>query len=256
MSENLKGLFNGSNEDAATNGGARSLAGTARLTTVATEIANDVLKTAEANFDDYQLEIAASKHDHGVMDTLVNRAYDLTAVDVSFLKELSENVQLGMLKSQQSKRSRCKSKPMTMVNYRSMMTAAIAEHLLRQALGKDKTAASTRRVAGSIEFTAEELAEISVDQERVRREIRNIQSKKSIYKSKDDFSESDEYWQRLLVAEEQLKNVRTTPVKDDTKDKLTALLEGQNFDSLKAADAKALLKQIASITGSTPAVEE
>ena len=253
MSENLKGLFNGSNEDAATSG-ARSLAGTAHLTNLAMDISNVVLKTAEADFENYRELIAASKVDHNAMDQLISTAFDLSTVDISFLKELDEDVLIGMMKSQQSKRSRSKSKLMTMDNYRTMMVGAIGEQLIRMTLGKEKGRTS-RRASGSIDFTVEELAEIGADQERVRREIRNIQSKKSIYKAKDTFSEDDEQWQRLLIAEEQLKAMRTAPVKDDTKSKLNELLGSYDLNSLKAADAKELLKQVAALTG-VVAVEE
>ena len=160
-----------------------------------------------------------------------------------------------MLKSQQSKRSRAKSKAMTMDNYKSMMAGAIAENLIRQATGKVKSAGGARRMSGSVDFTAEQLEELRADQEKLKKELRNVQSKKSIMKSKADFSEDDDRWQALLVAEEQLKSIRvstghTQVVKvDETKEKLAEVLADVDPSSLKAGDSKALLAQIKELLG-------
>lgn len=74
-------------------------------------------------------------------------------------------------------------------------------------------------------------------------------------KSKADFSEEDERWQALLVAEEQLKSIRvstgrTQVVKvDETKEKLAEVLADVDTNSLKAGDSKALLAQIKELLG-------
>ena len=245
MSKELLNLFSEQeNQKTATN--ARSLAGTAQLTSLASTIANDILKTANDNFEEYKELIAKSKSDHSAMDELIAKAYDLTTADVEFLKELDEATLDGMLKSQQSKRSRAKSKVMTMDNYRTMMIGAIAENLIRLVTGKKKSAGGNRRSAGKVEYSAEELAALQADQEKLRKEIRNVQSKKSIMKSKEGFSEEDERWLALLAAEEQLKALRKdtrTVVVDETKEKLAAMLDGVEINNLKAADAKDLLAQ-------------
>lgn len=245
MSKELLNLFSEQkNQETATN--ARSLAGTAQLTSLASTIANDILKTANDNFEEYKELIAKSKSDHGAMDELIAKAYNLADADVEFLRELDEATLDGMLKSQQSKRSRAKSKVMTIDNYRTMMIGAIAENLIRLVTGKKKTAGGNRREAGKVEYSAEELAALQADQEKLRKEIRNVQSKKSIMKSKEGFSEEDERWLALLAAEEQLKALRKdtrTVVVDETKEKLAAMFDGIEVNSLKAAEAKDLLAQ-------------
>lgn len=110
-------------------------------------------------------------------------------------------------------------------------------------------------MSGSVDFSAEQLEALREDQERLKKEIRNIQSKKSIMKSKADFSEDDERWQALLVAEEQLKSVRvstggTKVVKvDETKEKLAEMLSDLDPSHLKAADSKEMLARIKELLG-------
>jgi hypothetical protein len=229
---------------------ARTLAGTAQLTAVANELVAECIKKLNDNLEEYREDFEASKHDHSAMDALLAKLIDYDTVDVEFIKELEEATVDGMLKSQQSKRSRAKSKVMTLDNYKNMMAGAIAENLIRKATGKVKSAGGARRMSGSIDFTAEQLEELKNDQDRLRKEIRNIQSKKSIMKSKADFSEEDPRWQALLTAEEQLKAIRvstgrTQVVKvDETKDALTKTLAEVDIEHLKAADSKELLAKI------------
>ena len=256
MSNELNNLFstNQSSESAAN---ARSLAGTAQLTNLSATIAGSVLQAVNDNFEQYKELVATSKHEHDSMDKVITAAYDLNTVDVEFLKALDEATLDLMLKSQQSKRSRSKGKVMTMDNYKSMMIGAIAENLIRIASGKSKSAGGSRRLTGTLEYTAEQLDELNNDQEKLRKEIRNVQSKKSIMKSKEGFSEADDRWQQLLVAEEQLKGLRSdtktiveTIVVDDTKNALTELLSGvdvNNISAMKNADVKKLLAAAAAL---------
>lgn len=247
-------MFNATETNEAT-ANARSLAGTAQLTAVANELVAECIKKLNDNLDEYREDFEASKHDHNAMDKLLAKLIDFDTVDVEFIKELDETTVDGMLKSQQSKRSRTKSKAMTMDNYKSMMTGAIAENLIRKATGKAKSAGGARRMSGSVDFTAEQLEELREDQERLKKELRNVQSKKSIMKSKADFSEEDERWQALLVAEEQLKSIRvatggTKVVKvDETKEKLAEVLADVDPNSLKAADSKEMLARIKELLG-------
>lgn len=249
MSEKLSSMFE-ANEAQEVTAGARSLAGTAQLTTLASAVANEVIKKIDADLESYREKFDASKSDHNAMDTLITELYALTTVDVQFIKELDEDTVESMLKSQQSKRSRAKSKVMTLDNYKSMMTGAVAELLLRLATGKAKSATGIRRRAGSVEFTTEELETLKEDQEAVRRELRNVQSKKSIMKTKADFNEESERWQQLLVAEEQLKGIRisSSTVKtirvDETKDALLAEIGDTALEDLKPAEAKKLLQKV------------
>lgn len=230
--------------------GSRGLAGTAQLTALSSEIAQAIITIVNDNYDEYKELMPASRTDNNAMDKLIAKAYDLSTADVGFLQELSEEVTTGMLKSQQSKRSRSKSKVMTMDNYRTMMTAAVAENLIRLATGKDKASSGSRRLSGSVEYTEEQLLEYQVNQELLKKELRNVQSKKSIMKSKADFDETDDRWKALLVAEMQLKERRVTTGAvhvvqvDKTKDALSTMLEDIDVNNLKASDSKDLLEQI------------
>ncbi len=226
----------------------RELSGTAQLTSIASNLAAEILRTMNDDIDMYADSIRASQKDNNAMDKLIESVHPLADVDVEFLKELSDETIDGMLKSQQSKRSRCKAKAMTMDNYKALMTGAIAENLIRMATGKEKHAGGARRMSGSVDYTIEQLEQFAEDQELLRKEIRNVQSKKSIMKSKADFDESDERYQALLKAEQQLKDMRISGASivevDTTKNALTDLLAGMDLHNIKAADAKELLRQI------------
>jgi len=244
MNKNLANLFKEANGHNMTTN-ARGLEGTAQLNSVASGIVDAVLRHIDEHADKLAELVAESQRSHDAMDKLISECYELETVNIDFLKKLDEKTLEGMLKSQQSKRSRAKSKTMTLDNYRNMMMGAVAEGLIRLALGKEKTAGRARLV-GDIEYTDEQLEELRNDQDKLRKEIRNIQSKKSIMKSKEGFSEDDERWKKLLEAEEKLKALRI-PVKgvavDTTKRKLAEMLDGIDLNKLKVADAKKLLQQ-------------
>ena len=254
MTNNINEMFNTvENNETTTN--ARSLAGTAQLTSVANTLVADCMAKLSEQLDDYKELFMESQKDHNAMDKLLAMLIDFDVIDVEFISSLDEQTIDGMLKSQQSKRSRAKNKLMTMDNYKNMMAGAIAENLIRKATGKVKMATGIRRAAGSLEFTEEELEQLKEDQERLKKEIRNIQSKKSIMKSKEDFTEEDEHWKKLLEVEEQLKSLRvstraTRVVKvDETKEKLASAFADVDLEHIKAADSKALLAQIKEMLG-------
>lgn len=246
----ISDLFANVNETATLSN--RGLTGTAQLTSLAGSIAATILTTMNGNIDEYVDDIRKSQADNNAMDALIERVNPLDEVDVEFLKELDDDTIEGMLKSQQSKRSRCKSKAMTMDNYKALMTGAIAENLIRLATGKEKHAGGARRLAGTVDYTTEELQMLKEDQEKLKREIRNVQSKKSIMKSKADFDENDERYLSLLKAEQQLKDMRVGTGAivevDTTKNALSDLLAGKDLHNMKAADAKELLEQITALT--------
>lgn len=251
----ITNLFAESSNTATTNG--RGLAGTAQLTAIASDLASKAIRTMNENVDEYKEQLVASQHDNKAMDDLLETLAVYDDVDTEFITQLEETTIDGMLKSQQSKRSRAKSKAMTMDNYKSLMTAAIAENLIRKATGKVKNGVGVRRGAGSVTFTEEYLEQLKEDQDKLKKELRNVQSKKSIMKSKADFDPESERWQELLVAEEQLKSIRvstrgTTRVVevDTTKKELEEAFDGINLEDIshmKAADSKALLEKLAGL---------
>ena len=246
----LKDLFASSNN---TNQGvtnrSNQLSSTAELTRISADIAREILRQAEADTEKYQTKIVESMQSHNAMDALINEIYDLTTVNIEFLKAESEEVLDRMIKSQQSKRSRAKSKEMTLENYLTMLTGAVAENLLRIAANKPKSAGGGGARRGTVRYTDEELEMLANDPEALKKAIRNIQSKKSIYKAKADFDPESERWKELLAVEEQLKAIRDGQSAEAEKAiEKTQLLEEMlatvDPNDLKATDAKEMLNSI------------
>lgn len=244
---NLKGLFV-AEDNQKVGANANQLSKTAQLTNLSTEIARDVLKTAEADLEKYQAMILESQQSHDAMDKLINDCYNLEEVDVEFLKTEDAETLDRMIKSQQSKRSRAKSKEMTVENYLTMMTGAVAENLLRIAANKPKQSGGGGRRA-QVRYTEEELEELANDPEALTRAIRNVQSKKSIYKSKAEFDPESDRWKELLEVEAELKAIRDGRNAEAEKavektSQLEEMLATVDTKDLKAADAKAMLDNI------------
>ena len=245
----LKDLFANSNTNQNVSNRGNQLGSTANLTRISTDIAREILKRAEADAEKYQAKIVESQKSHDVMDQLINEIYDLTTVDIEFLKAESEEVLDRMIKSQQSKRSRAKSREMTLDNYITMLTGAVAENLLRIAANKPKTAGGGGTRRKTVTYSEEELEAFKNDPEALRKALRNVQSKKSIYKSKADFDPESERWQELLKTEEQLKAIRDGQTIEAEKaiektNQLEEMLATVDLNNLKAADAKNMLENI------------
>jgi hypothetical protein len=203
----------------------------------------------EADIENYKPRIQESFTDSKALDNLIDELGEINPDDAQFLAELDASTVDSMLKSQQSKRSRSKSKAPTLENYRTLMTAAIAENIIRMVIGKPKSSGGYHGGGNTVDYTIEQLEMFGADQDALRKEIRNIQSKKSIMKSKADFDESDERWLSLLKAEQQLKDLRvgatTTYVEvDRTKDALLEMFAETDISKLKADEARELLEAI------------
>ena len=245
----LTDLFATNTNQKTSRGGGSQLSGTAELTRISADIAREILKIAEADAEKYQTKIIESQKSHDAMDALIKEIYDLKQVDIEFLKAESEEVIDRMIKSQQSKRSRAKSKEMTFENYLAMLTGAVAENLLRIAANKPKSAGGGGVRRSSARYSEEELEAFKHDPEALKRAIRNVQSKKSIYKAKADFDETSEKWQELLEVEAQLKAIRDGQSAEaekaiETTNQLSEMLATIDTSSLKAADAKDMLESI------------
>lgn len=232
----------------------RGLPGTAELTALSNQYARHIIEAMDANAAEYTDRIQLSTVDSATLDDLIIELIpEDYAEQAKFLVDLSESNIDSLLKSQQSKRSRTKGKQMTMDNYQTLMSAAVAEFLIRKVTNRTKSAGLGVTRAGIIEYTAEQLEMLRADQERLRKEIRNLQSKKSLMRSKADLDENDARWVALLKAEQQLKDLRVTPdarfvAVDKTKDELQTMFEGVDIEKLKSADAHALLERIAALT--------
>lgn len=231
-------------------GGQNQLDHTPRLTSIATEIANSIIATINANPAHYEAKVTASQSDHGFMDDLIHECYLMDKVDLTFLKDVNEEEFDKMIRSQQSKRSRAKGKTMTLENYKTMLIGGVAENLLRKASGKDKSSGGGTAM-GDIGYSDEEMEKLAADPEELKKAIRNVQSKKSIMKSKQGFSEQDIRWKQLLVAEAQLKALRDSGAKAvseeaakalEVQDKVAEeLVDAENLDP---EEAKALLLKV------------
>lgn len=240
------------NNTTTTNGGSNQLVLTAKLTSTASQIANEILSQIMSD-EQYADQIRASQTNHADMDKLIMEINNLEEVDVQFIKDEDEETIVRALKSQQSKRSRSKSKAMTVENYTAMMTAAIAENLLRKATGKLKGSAGGSSNSADPRFTDEELQQLAGNPADLTKAIRNVQSKKSIAKSKIDFDPESDRWNQLLEAEAQLKDLRNT-LNGMQSEKTKEIMENQqaaqellsdiNPKDLKADEAKDMVAKL------------
>lgn len=246
--ENLQEMFAKANENKQTAG--RGLQRTAELTTLATKISHEILRDILQN-DEMRDEIVSSQKSNDVLDNIINDHYEFSdehelLIDVP-IDELEK-----MLKSQQSKRSRAKSMPMTLENYTNMMTAAVAERLIRTAGNLPKGAYNGVARRSTVGYSEEELIAFMNDQESLGKAIRNIQSKKSIMKSKANFNEESEAWLQLLEVEGQLKELRDDKaVSNNLKSKAAKadevedlLKQAGDVNNLSETDSKSLLDRI------------
>ena len=240
---NLKELFvnnnNNTNQGVTNRGNQHNK--TAALTMISANIAEKILKIVNTNVEKYQTIIVESMQSHDAMNNLINEIYDLATVDIDFLKAESEEILNKMIKSQQSRRSRAKGRAMTLENYIAMLTGAVAENLLRLAANKPKTAGGGAR--RSTAYSEEELEMFKHNPEALKRAIRNVQSKKSIARSKSDFDPDSDKWKELLETEAQLKALRDGQSAEKTN-QIKEMLATVDFKDLKSTDAKELLASI------------
>lgn len=228
-----------------------------KLTYAATQLAREAFEIISADEENYADRIVLSKTDGTTLDTLLKEVVAIPDMPDLFagLDPIDLN---NMLKSQQSKRSRCKSAAMTMDNYKKLMTAAIAELIIRGELGTEKSDRKTGVRKPSRELTTEYVESLADNQEELKRELRNVQSKKSILKKKGNIEEGEanyDTWQKLCEDEALLKSKRIGAVPqvakvveiNVTKDAVTGLLKDVDITKLKAGDSKELLAKIAEL---------
>src|SRR5690606_22068985 len=96
---NLKGLFANNNNSMEVSSRSNQLSSTAELTRISTEIAREILKRAEADPEKFADKIVESQRSHDAMDVLIKETYNLTTVNIDFLKNESEEVIDRMIKS-------------------------------------------------------------------------------------------------------------------------------------------------------------
>lgn len=229
-------------------GGMNQLGNTSQLTHMSNGIASKVLATVNSDMERFEAKVRASQKSHDAMDDLIDECYNLSDVDVSFLANEEEDELDKMIRSQQSKRSRAKSKVMNLENYKTMMVGAIAENLLRLVAKKPKSTGGSS-MGDNIGYTDEDLLRLAEFPEELKKAIRNVQSKKSIAKSKADHDENGVRWQQLLIAEKALKEIRdssNTAMNEETRRAIEAaqMLEEVDTEELTIDDARMLLDKM------------
>lgn len=242
---NLNNLFTAEEKETK---GKRALSGTAEMTANAEVVVNSILEALSNDYDSHAETFEQSKVDAYAMDMLISEfTNNFEDVEVDFLDKYDEDELKAMLKSQQSKRSRAKSKDMTMDNYKAMMNAAVCELMIRTFTGKAKTRVAGR---GSNMYTSEFLKSMAEDQHELRRELRNVQSKMCIFRKKhpEDYNEHDEY-KELEKVENTLKDMRTPIEGHRVKmSDVTAALD-VDVNELELEDAKQLIAELQKLTG-------
>lgn len=228
---------------------------TGHLTAHASRLADNITQVLTADPEQWRNKVLASQKSHDAMDDLINEIVELREESYDYLQGLDEEELEKMLRSQQSKRSRAKSKTMTFENYRTMMIGAIAENILRLVANKPKSAGGYSEY-GDVSLSEEQVEELLNDPEKLKKAIRNVQSKKSIMRSKAGFSEDDPRFQQLLAVEAELKSIRdqgTEELNEKAKQALEAqelaeqMLASIDTEDLSGEDAKNLLNSIKEI---------
>lgn len=237
MTNKLNGMF----AEASVTKGKKALSGTAELMKAADKVVSQIMDELSNDFDANAELFENSKSEVGSLDELINKfTNNFEDVDVDFLDKYDDAELKQMMKSQQSKRSRAKSKDMTMDNYTSMMNAAVSEFMIRKATGKSKTRTIGR---GLDMYTIEYIESLGEDQHDLRREIRNVQSKICIYKKNhEDYEDHDDY-KELLRIEGMLKDMRT-PIEGRTKMADVAQELKVDLNGLAPEEALALLTKL------------
>lgn len=215
----------------------------ATVTEDALKIAASIIKKVSKQPEQFQEAILASMKSNDAMDTLIYNVHPMTEEQAQFLNALSEDELDRMLKSQQSKRSRLKKMVMTQENYQKLMSAGVAEIIIRLAMGKKKTPVTR----GGDNFISEKEAdELAADQVVLRKAIRNVQSKKSIMRTRSDFDPESEAWQTLLDAEYKLKARRiggyTTGTQCD--EKVKNIIGQRDVNTLSADEMRDILSKL------------
>ncbi|MMZ45681.1 hypothetical protein D3C75_232700 [compost metagenome] len=254
--------------EAASNRG-HQLSKTATLTQQGTLAMKDIMRKIAAvdstneDFERFSALVGASQTNHDAMDDLIGELYDFSKLNYDYLKELDEEELEKMLRSQQSKRSRAKSKHMDQQNYQNMMVAAVAETIVRLAANKPKNSGGA--ALGDLGVSDEDFEKLRDDSEELKKAIRNVQSKKSIMKSKSGFTEEAPRWKQLCELEERLKGLRdetTVPVsvqeRRDAKAKAEAeeMLKGIDIGQASEEQAKMLLAKLSEVLATNKTEED
>lgn len=254
MTKTLGSLFSVDNNDLIGQTD-KKLVGSAELVRLADIEARKICKMADEDDQEdgrvFSL-VAGSVEDPSKLDEVVNELYQYEADSLQFLVALPDDTLVKLMKSQQSKRSRIKGMSRNQDNYIKMLSAAIAEHMIRKTLNKPKGKSGKTAGLLSPNLTSEEVEMYSADQLKLGAAIRNLQSQKSIFKKNNADYEETEKWQTMLSREAELKSLRTSVpsvmVKDDPRiDKIIELVAELDINSMKVHDVKEVLRAVRNI---------
>lgn len=257
----------------------RQLGITVPLNTLAMNKVNEVWKALEAQGPTAAERVKESTDSNEALMALVKEYVKYDPMELEFLTATDDATIESALKSQASKRSRMRSmlkEAFTQVNYKSLLQAAIAEHLVRLAIGKPTGARGSRaRSSKAINslLPYAELIKLAEDQNELRRQLRNVQSRCSTYKSSlrnAGFSNeeilADERYIEFRAIEDQLKDARdpdfkpepaTASVNNRKYQELRAVLVDLNPDDIKKLqEAKDILWKLVDIVTPPIDVEE
>lgn len=223
--------------------GLRRLDCTAALVQYSDEKARNLLNTVNGN-KEFEDLLKQSFSDSSAQDKLI--ADVLGSLSTESVSEADEPQLKKLLASQQSKRSRAKGKDMTVANYLAMMSAAIAETIIRTTLGQPRGTAGQTGTA-LVVLTDEELQAYSKDLDLTNRKIRSLQSWCSTHKHLG--VDGPEYaivrgniaaLQALRPASTSIKVVKEDPRITEIRSKLSNV----DISKLKAAEKDALVESI------------
>lgn len=221
--------------------GVRRLDCTAALTSYADAEARTLLQKVNAD-PELQEALKASFTDSDAQDNLIVDI--LGHLSIETIMDADEEQLKRLLASQQSKRSRSKGKEMTVANYLNMMSAAIAENVIRQVIGRPRGAAA--RTSTVSPLTEDELKLFKDDLDAVNKKIRVLQSWKSTHKHLQDSTE----WTTVCANIATLQGLRpaTNSIKVTKEDPrvsaIRAQLQGHDLDKMNAKDKASLLEDI------------
>lgn len=224
-----------------TEAGVRRLDCTAALTSYSDNEARTLLQKVNAD-PELQMSLKASFTDSDAQDSLISIVLGHLSTDA--IIDADEEQLKRLLASQQSKRSRSKGKEMTVANYLSMMSAAIAESIIRTAIGRPRGAAAKTSTVSLL--TEDETQMFANDLDAANKKIRVLQSWKSTHKHLVDTAE----WSVVCQNISTLQGLRpaSTSIKVAKEDprvvEIRQRLAGKDLDKLKAGEKAALLEEI------------
>ena len=190
----------------------RGIPGATILKSAATVLATQIMGKIPQGDDEFLALVKESQSSTQAMDDLVKQECGEALVNADVATFGEEEV-AKLLKSNQSNRSRRKNMPMTQPNYMEYLTAACAEWIIRESCGITKNANPFGGGRTAMVINDETIAKLAEDQDALGKAIRNLQSKKSTYKSKNQDRagwEQDAEYVEILEQLEKLKALRQT----------------------------------------------